>query len=62
MKQRVITYVGMALASIVCYSAFLTKQCAVVQTLYLGLMSVIFSGDRPMHVYAVCASFPRDMK
>lgn len=62
MKQRVMTYVGMALTTLAFYSGFLVKQSPLIQTLYLGLISVIFSGDRPMHVYAVVVTFPRDMK
>lgn len=62
MKQRVVTYVSMAVTTLAIYSGFLAKHSPLVQTLYLGLISVLFSGDRPMHVYAVVATFPRDMR
>lgn len=62
MKQRLVTYVGMAVTSLTFYSTCLVHKSPFVQTLFLGLMSIIFSGDRPMHLYAVCASLPRDMK
>ena len=62
MRQRIVTYAAMGLASILFYLFVLVKQCALVQTLYLGLISIIYTGDRPMHIYAVCATLKRDLK
>lgn len=62
MKQRLLTYTGMAVTTLTIYSTLLVRQSALLQTIYLGIISVLFSGDRPLQVYAVCATLPRDMK
>lgn len=62
MKQRLITYIAMAVTSLTIYSTFLSKHSPFMQTLFLGIISIMFSGDRPLHLFAVCATLPRDMK
>lgn len=61
-KQRLATYVGMGVCSLLFYGKFLVKQSPLLQTLYLGALSVAFSGDRPEQIFATVASLPRDMK
>lgn len=61
-KQRLMTYLGMSVCSLFFYGNFLVKQSPLLQTLYLGIISVIFSGDRPTLIFATIASLPRDMK
>lgn len=61
-KQKLITYLVMSFVSLVIYSFFLVGKSVTIQTIYLGIISIIFSGDRPSVLYAVVRSFPRDMK
>ena len=59
-KQRVVTYAGITLASLILY--FLVRHSPMLQSLYLALVAVLFSGDRPTLIYATVASLPRDLK